>query len=635
MPKNTKELPWGSKRAGLRDAPAMTLMESPQFRVRLGSAPSGRSPKIKGFIGRIKSMVRQHGGGAKTGRVRAQGGVGGSAAARLAVRAHPQRVIVKARVVRHSKFAARKGGAAGALAKHMDYMGRSGASEDGARGVIFDADTELSREDLRALRSELVDDRHHFRFIVSPEAGSRLDLKEFARELLKEMQTDLGTPLTWIGVAHYDTDDPHVHLLVRGKGAEGGDLVINRDYLSHGMRLQAMEVATRHLGPRLPEDIERSIQRDLKADRLTGLDLSLAQQASVHREGWVSALRKNDGSLAGERQRLQTLTRLQHLESIGLAREVTPGVWHPDIDLVVRLRRLGSRGDIIKLMHERMRGSDPGISTVIFSTDNPPTEPVVGRVYARGTRDELSEAQYLLVEAGDGKAYYVGLSEYSEKSGQEAQVGSLVRLARASRQTGGAGALPDRGAALKVERLSVGDFDTQVTTNGVTWLDREIASGADAQARARVGASRFERQWAGALKDRAQHLKSLGLGEEVEGHFRARSRFLDELYDRELHDAGRRLQSRYGERMPLEEGQTLTGRLEAIEALPSGAHAVVAMPGRYALVPANANLSQQIGRSLSLKIGRGRRLNPMGEGALKLSIRYQFLDLTRTRKLGR
>lgn len=348
MPKNTRKLPWASAREGNRDAPALTLMESPQFRVRLGAARPGRTPKVNDFIGRIKRLVRQHGGGKSGGRSRAKGGVGGSAAARIPVRAHPQRVIVKARVVRHSRYAASTGGVAGALGKHIDYLGRGGVEKDGRRGVIFNADRELTREDLQALRGELAPDRHHFRFIVSPEGGARLDLKDFARELVTEMQTDLGTPLTWIGVAHYDTNDPHVHLLVRGKDVRGADLVINREYLSHGMRLQAMEVATRHLGPRLPEDIERSIKRDLIADRVTGLDLGIAQQATLHPEGWVSALRRNDGSLAGERQRLQTLTRLEHLESLGLAREVAPGVWQPDIDLVSRLKQLGTRGDIIK-----------------------------------------------------------------------------------------------------------------------------------------------------------------------------------------------------------------------------------------------------------------------------------------------
>lgn len=712
MPKNTGKMTWRGRAPGLRDAPALTLMESPQFRVRMGTVRPGRNPKMKGFIGRIKSLVRVHGGAGSNPRGRGQGGVGGSAAARLTVRANPQRVVVKARVVRHAKYAAAPGGAAGALAKHIDYLGRSGASEDGGPGVVFDADDELTREDLRALRRELVDDRHHFRFIVSPEAGDRLDLKDFARELVKEMQVDLGTPLTWIGVAHYDTDDPHIHLLVRGKDSQGGDLVINRDYLSHGLRLQAQEVATRHLGPRLPEDIERSIQRDLKSDRVTGLDLGIAQQAALHREGWVSALRRNDGSLAGERQRLQTLARLLHLESIGLAREVAPGVWRPDIDLVARLRQLGSRGDIIKLMHERMRGLEPGITTVIFNKENPPTEPVVGRVYARGVSNELSDAQYLLVEARDGKAYYVSLSDYSEKSGQEAGVGSIVRLAPASKQAGGtadrnitrfatthegiydpnlhveevdysarlppgvsgadyvnshvkrARALASRGliepleegrfripedllkrvrampamgrdssTVIKVERLSAVDLDAQIQENGITWLDRELAAGAPVGAPVRAGATRFERQWVDAIRRRAEHLRDLGLAEESDGHLRARARFIDELYEREIKDAGRRLQSRYGEQVRLIEGQTFQGRLEAIEQLPSGPHAVVAMPGHYALVPANPHLSQQVGRSLGLKIGRG--LDPRAEGPLRLAIRYQFLDLTRTRNLRR
>jgi type IV secretory pathway VirD2 relaxase len=644
MPKNTGKVPWGQKHAGLRDAPALTVMESPQFRVRLGTARPGRTPKLKGFIGRIKSLVRKHAAGAGIRGARlAQFGRGGLAAARIPVRMHPQRVAVKSRVVRHSRYSG-TGGASAALAKHIDYLGRDGVAEEGGRGVVFDADHDLSRNDAQVFREAAVHDRHHFRFIVSPEAGSALDLKTYAREFVAHLESDLGTRIQWLGVAHFDTDNPHLHLLVRGKDELGRDLVINREYMSHGMRLRAMELATQHLGPRLPEDIERSLKRDLTADRVTGLDLGLAQQASRHPDGWVSALRKNDGSFAGERQRLNTLTRLQHLESLGLAREIRPGIWQPDIDLVARLRQLSIRGDIIKLMHERMRGSDPGIATVIFNKDHPPTEPVVGRVYARGTVDELTDAPYLLVEARDGRAYYVALSENSEASGREARVGSIVRLTPAATQTGGAADLktptmaapaPGRDVAnvIRVERLSEHDLEPQIRENGVTWLDQEIASG-EWGAPVRVGASRFERQLESAISHRAEHLRSLGLGEEVEGSFRARGRFLDELYERELQDAHRRLQSRYGEQVRLQVGATLKGRIEAIEQTPSGPHAVVAMPGRYVLIPADAQLSQQIGRSIGLKIGRGRSLHSMGEGALKLSIRYQFLDLTRTRKLG-
>src|SRR5450631_1028070 len=373
MPKNTENLTLRPRPPGLRDAPTLTVMESPTFRVRMGSANAARTPTPKSFIGRIKSMVRKHAAGAggfAGGRV-SQFGRGGSAAAAIRVRMHPQRVTVKSRVVKHSKYSG-EGGAAAALREHMQYLGRGGVAEEGGPGVLFDGREDLSRDEARAFRDAIVDDRHHFRFIVSPEAGSALDLKTYARELVATLESDLGTRLQWVGVAHYDTDNPHLHLLVRGKDDQGGDLVINREYMSHGMRLQAMELATQHLGPRLPEDIERSMVRDLKADRVTGVDLGLAQASARHPDGFVSALRANDGSLAGERQRLHTLTRLQHLESLGLAREIQPGFWQPDIDLVPRLRALSTRGDIIKLMHERMRGGDLGISTVIFNKEHPP-----------------------------------------------------------------------------------------------------------------------------------------------------------------------------------------------------------------------------------------------------------------------
>jgi type IV secretory pathway VirD2 relaxase len=713
MPKNSGKLPWGTTSAGRADPPALTLSDSPVFRVRLGTTRAARTPKLKAFSGRIKALVRKHSAGAG-GRHQPLGkhGRGGGAAARIAVRAAPQRVTVKSRVVRHSRYRA-TGGTSSALAKHVDYLGRGGVAEEGGRGVIFDANRELSREDLKTFREGIVSDRHHFRFIVSPEAGNELNLRTYARDFVTAMEADLGTQLQWLGVAHYDTDNPHLHLLVRGKFELGADLVINRDYMSHGMRLQAGEVATRALGPRRAEDIERSLERDLTAERVTGLDIGLAHQAGLHPDGIVSALRKGDGSLAGERQRLNTLTRLQHLESLGLAREIRPGIWQPDRDLVERLKQLSISGDVIKLMHERMRGADPGITTVIFNKDHPPKEPVVGRVYARGTADELTDAEYLLIEARDGRAYYVSLGEFSELKGREAGVGAIVRVAPSAPAATGAadrnitrmaatnggiydaelhaaaaeqGArLPsgvsaqdyvnshrkraqalarrglvedlgqdrfriptdlqlkleaataagrDRGIVTQVERLSTRDIDAQMTEDGVTWLDQELKDGVSIGA-PRVGASRFERQLGQALQGRAKHLASSGLGEIEDGQFRARGRFLDELYERELQAADRGLKARFGAREPVAAGASLEGRIASIEDLPSGPHAVLDMAGRYALIPATPALAKQVGQELKLNLSRGRQFHPMGEGAMKLGVRFEAIDLSRTRKRGR
>ena len=115
MPKNTGKLPWGSKAAGRADPPALTVSDSPVFRVRLGTARPARTPKLKAFSGRIKALVRKHSAGSG-GRHQPLGkhGRGGGAAARIAVRAAPQRVTVKSRVVRHSRYRA-AGGASAAL----------------------------------------------------------------------------------------------------------------------------------------------------------------------------------------------------------------------------------------------------------------------------------------------------------------------------------------------------------------------------------------------------------------------------------------------------------------------------------------------------------------------------------------
>jgi hypothetical protein len=188
---------------------------------------------------------------------------------------------------------------------------------------------------------------------------------------------------------------------------------------------------------------------------------------------------------------------------------------------------------------------------------------------------------------------------------------------------------------IDIELVSRADLATQTTVDGVTWLDREIARGEPIAAAVRVGATRFERELAEALKARAGQLQGFGLGEVRDGEFRARGRWLDELYTREIDAAARRLQGRYGERIALPDSGNLQGRLVALEELPSGPHAVLAMPGRYALVPANAALAKQVGRDLKLTLSRGRHFDPVEEGVRKIAIRFQAIELKRTRKRGR
>jgi hypothetical protein len=86
--------------------------------------------------------------------------------------------IVKARVVRRLR-------SPGALRAHVGYLQRDGVTRDGERGRLFDAAGDEA--DGRAFAESCKDDRHHFRFIVSPDDAAELqDLRSYNRFPCKE-----------------------------------------------------------------------------------------------------------------------------------------------------------------------------------------------------------------------------------------------------------------------------------------------------------------------------------------------------------------------------------------------------------------------------------------------------------------
>src|SRR3546814_4606159 len=79
---------------------------------------------------------------------------------------------------------------------------------------------------------------------------------------------------------YWNTDNPHIHVLLRGKADDGTDLVIDRDYIREGMRGRAEERVTVELGPRSEQDIRTALEREVDADRWTSLDRQLQQRAN-------------------------------------------------------------------------------------------------------------------------------------------------------------------------------------------------------------------------------------------------------------------------------------------------------------------------------------------------------------------
>ena len=80
-------------------------------------------------------------------------------------------------------------------------------------------------------------------------------MKGYARGLMGRAEEALGTKLDWIGAEHHDSGRPHLHLIIRGVRSDGRDLVMSREFISHGMRREAQGLATELLGERQEKDL--------------------------------------------------------------------------------------------------------------------------------------------------------------------------------------------------------------------------------------------------------------------------------------------------------------------------------------------------------------------------------------------
>ena len=151
---------------------------------------------------------------------------------------------------------------------HLTYLLRDGVTKDGAPAQMFGAGS--NDVDHAAFAERCKEDRHHFRFIVAPEDAKELsDMKAFTRDLMVDAERDLGTSLDWVAVDHWNTEHPHIHVIVRGRTDDDQDLVISRDYIREGMRARAQQLLTFELGPRSDPEIRHSLETQVGAERWT------------------------------------------------------------------------------------------------------------------------------------------------------------------------------------------------------------------------------------------------------------------------------------------------------------------------------------------------------------------------------
>jgi len=447
---------------------------------------------------------------------------------------------------------------------------------------MFDARSDAADEQAFAERCR--DDRHHFRFIVSPEDAAELqDLRTFTRELMVDAERDLATRLDWVAVDHWNTDNPHVHVLIRGRGDDGEDLVISRAYISRGFRDRAAERVTLELGPRSEQEIRSALEKEVEAERWTSLDRALRD--AVDEGAGVADLRPGAPSEDPTLRRLM-VGRATKLERLGLAEQVAPGCWTLKPGIEGTLRDLSIRGDIIKTMHRAMAraGREPDVSMFALQGEDP-ADPVLGRLVARGLHDELTGSAYAIVEGVDGRTHHVRFSDI-EMTG-DAMPGAIVE-ARAYEDAAG------RKRLLLATRSDL-TVEAQVTANGATWLDRQLLAREPA-----TSGGGFGGEVRDAMDRRIDHLSADGLARRQGRRVVFARDLINTLRRRELDAAAAKLSTETGlAHRPSAEGEHVAGIFRQRVTLASGRFAMIDDGLGFQLVPWRPALEQHLGRHVS------------------------------------
>jgi hypothetical protein len=108
----------------------------------------------------------------------------------------------------------------------------------------------LKKEMDRTPEVQWTRERHHFRFVVSPDNSHKIDMRTHVRSLMKEIERDQGTKLQWYAVIHRDTEHVHAHVVLRGRRDDGHNLFLDRAYIKEGIRHRSQDLATKELGLR-------------------------------------------------------------------------------------------------------------------------------------------------------------------------------------------------------------------------------------------------------------------------------------------------------------------------------------------------------------------------------------------------
>jgi type IV secretory pathway VirD2 relaxase len=327
---------------------------------------------------------------------------------------------------------------AGQWRAHGRYVARESATQEGdPRAAGFDDRGESIDIAARLESWQKAGDERLWKLIVSPEFGDRADLKRLTRDLVARMEKDLGTQVEWVAAAHYNTEHPHVHMALRGIGAEGGSLSLSKDYVKQGIREIAEDLCTRQLGHRTELDAAVAQRREVHQHRFTSLDRIINRAAETAEDagspffGVVMDPKQSGRGPSAPPVEQHTAERLKFLEAMGLAEPAGPNTWRVRQDFENVLRTMQRSADRQKtLAAHGVLMSDERLPLAVLDLRRLTT--LEGRILVHGEEDTGRQAgrSYFMVEGTDGHVHYVYYTPELEAARSQGglRTNSFVRL---------------------------------------------------------------------------------------------------------------------------------------------------------------------------------------------------------------
>lgn len=336
------------------------------------------------------------------------------------------------RSIARVKFVANK--QPGQWGAHGRYLAREGAQEEGKKGKGFGLS--LSGQNVSSPQTEDIDiektlhswqmsgDPRIWKIILSPEDGARLDLRSHTQSVMSEFSAaiseELGQPFTfeWVAVDHYNTENPHVHIAIRGVDTNGEEIVLSPPQIQKIREISA-EMATRELGYRSEHEIQVARDRDVNRNRFTRLDSEIAKNVVQLTDGRLAVTVPEDpedrnGPSMGIREKIfgslrpatpaqQHIARLQHLETLGLAEKIGARTWSLDPSWRSALKEMETIRTRTQMLQEhRALLSDPRAIPVVTRLEA--GQRLTGRVLGTSL-DEDRDRLLLMLEGTDGRVH--------------------------------------------------------------------------------------------------------------------------------------------------------------------------------------------------------------------------------------